>query len=74
MDPLATLRALDQAITQGEWFVAVELLTSYYQWRLKRGAEPLTSSLSSTYPKGDGFASFLAIRLCDRMDHPASPT
>lgn len=62
MDPTETLRHLASAISVCDYATAVELLNSYYQWRLKGGAEPA---------QGDSRADTLANHLADKLEEPS---
>lgn len=66
MDPVATLRALRDAINAGEWTNAVEALNNYYRWRLRGGFEPSVPWLSGI--RGDVYADTLANNLQDRLE------
>lgn len=66
MDPKATLLQCDQAISDGDYPLAVELLNAYYQWRLRDGFQPVDMP-SGKHGRGDQFADYCATRLMDHV-------
>lgn len=60
MDPTTTLSQLRYAIHEKQFARAVELLTAYYQWRIKGGFAPNAW--------GDARADMLSIQLQDALE------
>lgn len=73
MDPEATLRLLDQSISDVNLTQAREALTNYRQWRRRRGFEP--QDAASSGKAGDVFADECERRLIDaeRQTFPGLP-
>lgn len=73
MDPEATLRLLDQSISDLDLVQAREALANYRQWRRRRGFEP--QNAASSGKSGDVFADECEGRLIDaeRRAFPALP-
>lgn len=62
MDPLATLRDADQALSDLELDNAAYLLSEYLLWRIRGGLEPLHCEPMSSL-RGDKFAEYLNDKL-----------
>lgn len=72
MDPMKCLVDLDQAISDNNFPLAVQLLDSYYQWRLRGGLEPNRidiAKITQNYYHGDSYASYCAFRLVDNINY-----
>jgi hypothetical protein len=60
MDPQATINQLRYAVHERQYSRAVELLTAYYEWRIKGGFEPLN---------GDQRVAVLSNQLQDALEN-----
>jgi len=61
MDPAETLRLADQAISNGQYYEAAELLAAYKTWRMADGFEP--NGMTGPFQRGDGFSGWCNRRL-----------
>lgn len=57
----------DRLITSGHLSHALDIILLYYRARLRGMEDPSTATLSSTYPRGDLFVSYLTDRIVAKM-------
>lgn len=68
MDPQTCLLLLYQMTKAKNWSEAVQALSNYYQWRLKKGFEPPHVEIDEVIRRGDETAELLAARLADALE------